>query len=103
MYIGDWSDASDKWTSDLRTEAGATQADDGIIFMSIEDYHQEFSETMANKNMEGVHQDYFLMLGDDGSKASDEAPIGPGNTVHKLTITSSVDQNVMVTANVWEA
>ena len=102
-YIADWSDESDKWTSDLRDEAGATQADDGIIFMSIEDYHEEFSETAVNKNMDGVHQDYFLMLDDDGSKASDEAPIEPGNTVHKLTITSSVEQNVIVTANVWEA
>ena len=104
MYIGDWSDDSNKWTSELRNEAGSTQADDGIFFMSVDDYHKEFDRTMVNKNMDGVHQDYFLMLGDDGSKASAGEPYFPyleGNTAHKLTITSSVDQKVRVMTNVW--
>lgn len=101
-YIGDWSDKSDKWTDKLREEAGAVSEDDGIIFLAVEDYHKEFYATMVNKNMEGVQQDYFLMLGDDGSKASDEAPIITGNTKHKLTIESSVTQKVRVITNVWE-
>ena len=102
-YKGDWSDDSSKWTSELRVEAGSTSdKDDGIIFLTVEDYLKEFSDTMVNKNMENVHQDYFLMLGDDGSKASQGSTRFEGNTKHELTITSEVDQTVKVSVNVWE-
>ena len=38
-----YSDSSDKWTPELRAEAGATQIEtnDGIFFMTIEDYHEQ--------------------------------------------------------------
>ena len=57
---------------------------------------------MVNKNMENVHQDYFLMLDDDGTKASQGSTRYDGNTKHELTITSEVDQTVKVSVNVWE-
>ena len=102
-YHGDWSDDSSKWTSEHREKAGATSnKDDGIIFLTVEDYVKEFSDTMVNKNMENVHQDYFLMLDDDGTKASQGSTRYDGNTKHELTITSEVDQTVKVSVNVWE-
>jgi len=41
-YFCDYSDKSDKWTPQLRQEAGATQTptNDGLFFMTIEDYHR---------------------------------------------------------------
>ena len=46
---------------------------------------------MVNKDMSNVHQDYFLMLGDDGSLAMEGEKFIETNTLHKLTITSEVD------------
>ena len=38
-FTGDWSDMSDLWTNSLRSEVGiAKDSNDGVIFMSIEDY-----------------------------------------------------------------
>ena len=40
-YKCDYSDTSDKWTPDLRAEAGATESavNEGIFFMTIEDFY----------------------------------------------------------------
>ena len=40
-YKCDYSDTSDKWTPELRAEAGATEiaTNEGVFFMTIEDYH----------------------------------------------------------------
>ena len=91
-YHGDWSDESSKWTDALRAEAGAeNNKRDGIIFLTVEDYRKEFGASMVNKDMSNVHQDYFLMLGDDGSLAMEGEKFIETNTLHKLTITSEVD------------
>ena len=70
--------------------------------MSVNDYKTEFASTMVNKDMTNMHQDYFLMLNDDGSKAMEGEKYYATNTLHKLTITSDVDQNVRVITHVWE-
>jgi hypothetical protein len=37
-FTGAWSDSSSSWTNDLKDEVNHGSADDGIFFMSIEDY-----------------------------------------------------------------
>jgi calpain-15 len=37
-WQGDWCDRSNKWTEALRKEVGAEQKDDGVFFISYEDY-----------------------------------------------------------------
>lgn len=37
-YHGTWSDYSDDWTTIVLDEANHAIADDGIFYMSIEDY-----------------------------------------------------------------
>jgi len=44
-YSGAWNDNYEGWTSELRTEAGATEENDGTFFMDYEDYHYAMSET----------------------------------------------------------
>ena len=40
LYKGPWSDYSSLWTDSLREEAGQTIDQEGIWFISAEDYHQ---------------------------------------------------------------
>lgn len=44
-WTGDWSDASNKWTEALRNQVGAVVANDGIFYISLEDYLKHFSFT----------------------------------------------------------
>ena len=48
-WKGDWSDDSSKWTTKVRRDLGATQiADDGVFFISLEDYIENFRCTSIN-------------------------------------------------------
>jgi len=44
-WKGDWSDASDKWTDSLRNQLKVVQEDDGVFFMSYDDYYKHYGET----------------------------------------------------------
>lgn len=37
-WTGDWSDDSDLWTPELSAELGQTDGNDGIFFITVEDY-----------------------------------------------------------------
>jgi calpain-15 len=43
-WKGDWSDSSHLWSSQLKSELGWTQEDDGIFFMSYEDFSKYFTD-----------------------------------------------------------
>jgi calpain-15 len=63
-YHGDWSDGSDLWTDEYKEAAGYVDADDGLFFITIEDYHSGVSETFFNKDVTDWHSSFFLMLDD---------------------------------------
>ena len=44
-WKGEWSDDSLKWTSELRAKLQGTQQNDGILFMSFDEYMQVFKRT----------------------------------------------------------
>jgi len=46
---GDWSDRSDKWTDELKTLLKFEQRNDGVFFISYNDYLQFFVETVICK------------------------------------------------------
>ena len=108
-YRGDWSDGSDFWTDEFKLEAGWTSADDGVFFMSFEDYYSQCSETFFNYDITDWDSTSFLMLNDDASNPDYSG--SPGSfrwcggscTRHTLTLTSSVDQDVYLTAHTWDA
>ena len=103
-YKGDWSDTSDKWTPELEEEVGLVKTNnDGIFYMSVEDYAKQFSVTQINYNPKGMHQASFVRLGDDKTKA-DECAYFQGEKCgrHTLELTSDVDQTVWITAYTWD-
>ena len=54
-WNGDWSDNSPKWSPRLRQQLGVTKADDGIFFMSFNDWKQFFHDF----DVCHVHDDYL--------------------------------------------
>ena len=53
-WVGDWSDTSSKWTQEFKKEVGLEQKEDGIFWMSYEDYLQFYTTTHICK----LHPDY---------------------------------------------
>ena len=52
-WIGDWSDDSLKWTSDFKKEVGFANKEDGVFWMSFDDYLQFYTTThIAQVNAE---------------------------------------------------
>lgn len=55
-FHGDWSDKSKLWTKELAKEVKLdSDNNDGVFFISIEDYLKEFQLTAVNYNKEGMH------------------------------------------------
>ena len=50
-YFGPWSDKSDEWTAKYKEEAGYVDEDDGIWFISAEDYYDSFKFTSVNPDV----------------------------------------------------
>ena len=105
LYHGHWSDDSELWTDDLRAEAGQTSDNDGIWFMSIEDFQVQFSRTVVNFDPTGWHHDYFLATNDDSQQENPQGTwdCGLHCTRHELTLESAADQEVYITAFMWDA
>ena len=48
-WTGDWSDKSSKWTTELKDELGYEDKEDGVFFISFDDYSQFFYITTICK------------------------------------------------------
>ena len=92
-YKGDWSDTSDKWTQADKDKVGFVEKDDGIFFMSVEDFHEWFGDTQINYDTTNMKHAYFLRLDDNPNGAEDcrDELKGPKCYRHELTITSEVE------------
>ena len=53
-WIGDWSDKSLKWTQEFKKAVGLQEKEDGIFWMSYDDYLQFYTTTHIAK----IHSDY---------------------------------------------
>lgn len=103
-FTGDWSSTSTLWTEELKAEVGEDLANDGVFFMTVEDYTMLFSHTMFSFDTTGWYNASFLKL-DDNSQAENpgvKSNCGPECTNHSLTLTSAVDQTVYLTAHTWD-
>jgi len=56
----------------------------------------------VNKNTEGMHHDYHLVLNDNSTPNGTKPWCGAGCTQKKITVWSKVSQKVWVTANTWD-
>ena len=69
-YHGDWSYHSELWTDDLRefVEENDSKADqnnhDGIFYIDIDSFKENFAEFSVNYDTYSWKQDYFLKLND---------------------------------------
>lgn len=100
-----YSDESQRWTPELREEAGAkaTPEDDGIFFMTIEDYYNQGLVTIISFDTTDWFEDHFLMLDDKTTPNGEWEFCGPTCTRHIIEVTSSVAQDVYVTVHTWES
>jgi calpain-15 len=53
-WIGDWSDQSLKWTQEFKKAVGLQNKEDGVFWMSYDDYLQFYTTT----HIAQVHSDY---------------------------------------------
>jgi len=68
-WVGDWSDTSSKWTQEFKKEVGLEQKEDGIFWMSYDDYLQFYTTTHICK----IHPDYeYITTKFKSSKANND-------------------------------
>ena len=102
-YSCAYSDSSQRWTPELRREAGATYEakNEGIFFMRIEDYYRYGLVTVISYDTTDWENDYFLMFDDKTRPNGEWEFCGPTCTRHTLEVTSDVDQDVYVTLHTY--
>ena len=92
-YSCAFSDDSPLWTQALREEAGATleAVNEGIFFMTVEDYHDQGASTDISFDTTGWYNDHFLMLNDPAVGNGGWSWCGATCTRHVIKMTSEVD------------
>lgn len=100
-FKGDWSASSSLWTDSLKAEAGEKGLDDGIFFMSLEQFHQHMESSEISMDTTGWSHSSFLKL-NDWSQGGFLPWCGSQCTGHEMTLTSSVEQTVYVIMNTWD-
>lgn len=101
MYTGKWSDASELWTLGLAEEVNLEQKDDGMFYMSIGDYFNEFQATWVNWPTENMHEAHILVQNDETENPGSLSYCGATCTRHEYTVTSSVEQTLYISAHTW--
>lgn len=103
-YTCAYSDTSELWTPALRREAGATDAskNDGMFFMTIEDFHSQGLATIVAFDTTTWYHDFFLMLNDRTVSPGSWSWCGETCTRHYVQVSSAMAQTVYVTAFTWE-
>ena len=103
-YSCAFGDESPLWTLEKRIEAGATSeaVNEGIFFMTVEDYMKQGVATIISYDTEGWYSDHFLMLGDARKKNGSWTWCGSTCTRHHIKVTSDVDQTGYLTVHTWE-
>ena len=103
-WTGDYSDDCPLWTDELKEAYGFTEVrDDGVFFMPFDDYFTHFETTFVNYDTSNMYRDDWLIL-DDHTENSPGYSYECGDmcTEHIFTLTSEVDQKVIVSANTWQ-
>jgi hypothetical protein len=101
VYNGPWSRNSSEWTTANRKEINeegpgdANDLNEGIFYMDINSYRQDFQLSCINENTDDWEFKYFTMFDD---------PSSSGNTQHVMNVTNESDENQMVYVggHVWQ-
>ena len=57
-WKGDWSDASPKWTDELKSKVGFTDKNDGVFFIAEHDYVENFRATTICMYVDDYYKTY---------------------------------------------
>lgn len=90
------------WTDDLKAAYGYENKEDGTFFIQYDDYLTGFSSTQINHDVSDWSKAEFLMLNDKYKVKGTHPYCGETCTRHEFTLTSDVDQEVIVSANLWQ-
>ena len=63
-FDGRWSDFDRLWTREAKRERGIPEGDDGLFYMSVEDYLKHMDYTYINYDTTDSYQGYFMMWDD---------------------------------------
>ena len=108
QYKGAWCDACAEWndvSEDIKNELNFAKADDGIFYITVEDYQTAFESTEVNydiSNNEWIG-DYYLYLNDNNTGDADSG-FCDGCTKHEFTLTNTSEepQRVFAAIHTWE-
>ena len=93
-YHGPWSDKSDKWTEALAADVGGVKkANDGVWWISADDYRESFWWTTANPDVQDEVMSHYAVYELDT----------PSLVSHKLNLASSDDQTVYISVYTYNA
>ncbi len=100
---GAWSDTSGLWTDAIKKEVGdMVDANDGIFWMSFEDYTRAFMWTTILYDTTNMSTASFVQLDDKSTTPGTlKYYCGAKCTKHSLTFTSSVDQDIYFSSHFW--
>lgn len=102
-FTGAYSDG--KMNSNIREELDHTVGNDGVFYMSLEQYYSQVEVTSLNYDTSNWKYDYFLKLDDDGHAGKTGKWSWCGYSCTRYTVkvknTSSVANKVWVGAHTW--
>ena len=106
-YKGPWCDGCKEWndvSQEVKTKLGYQNADDGIFYMTVEDYWAGFEETNVNFDLADGdwHEDHYLFVNDEDRKnASSGSCYDCTRHEFKLTNSSTEAQKAYIQFHVW--
>ena len=75
---------------------------DGVIYMTIQDFKARFIQTMITYDNSDWSYAKFLKLDDDTEPNGTFPWCGATCVKHRLTVTSTTEQEVYISAHVWD-
>ena len=102
-YVGPYSDSSKLWTADLKKQAGYVNAHDGVFFIPLQTFYENFYETEFTYNVDKMSRASFLVLNDTNKETREwGTKCNYKCSFHKFTIKSKTTQTVHLKASTWE-
>lgn len=69
--------------------------------MDLDTYIREFKDTSVNYPIDGKFRQAFLMLDDQGTKPGYLPWCGAKCSLHKFTLTSEIEQEIVISGHTW--
>ena len=105
QYNGAWSDSDSRWTREVRNQRGIPENNDGLFYISVEDYLEHMDMTFINYDTTDWYHGYFMMWDDPEEHMGDSFESSfwcEGNCVqHILFVKSKVKQTVRIGAHTY--